>query len=172
MPSGWRTTIQTFLKKFYPNTCNETAIKANFHFSHYKAIEILCCHSNQSTYATTKNSNSFVEAHGMNISAKFGFIPHIASEEMIFYGPQLRRSSGGILVWASACMCLSVRYTLHLICGISMKNKRTSIFYFSVGLFVAEFLCHYKPMESCQQYIWRTTWARIMIFGSQFVSMV
>ena len=34
-----RTTLQTFLKKFCQNTCNETAIKANFHFSHYKSME-------------------------------------------------------------------------------------------------------------------------------------
>ena len=28
----WRTKLLTFLKTFCPNTCNETAIKANFHF--------------------------------------------------------------------------------------------------------------------------------------------
>ena len=35
----WMTTLQTFLKKFCPDTCNESAIKANFHFSHYKSME-------------------------------------------------------------------------------------------------------------------------------------
>ena len=85
--------------------------------------------------------------------------------------PQLRRSWGGILVWASVSvrtsMCVSVHYALHtvwvhdvddleicfaygqerleigswnLICWISMKNKRTRIFFFSVRLFIAE-LC-------------------------------
>ena len=34
----WRTTQQTFLKKFCQNTCNDTAIKANFHFSSYKSM--------------------------------------------------------------------------------------------------------------------------------------
>ena len=28
----WRTTQQIFLKMFCQNTCNKTAIKANFHF--------------------------------------------------------------------------------------------------------------------------------------------
>ena len=36
----WRTTQQTFLKKFCPNIANEIAINANFHFIHYKSIEI------------------------------------------------------------------------------------------------------------------------------------
>ena len=61
-----------------------------------------------------------------------------------------------------------------------MKNIRTLIFFFSVGLFIAElcpffdifFLCHYKSMEPRQQNIWRTAWARIMIFGSQIVTKV
>ena len=32
----WRTTQQTFIKKFCQNTCSEIAIKTYFHFSHYK----------------------------------------------------------------------------------------------------------------------------------------
>ena len=69
-----------------------------------------------------------------------------------------------------------------MICGISMKNKRTHIFYFlSVRLFTAELcpffdvfflLCHYKPMEPCQQNLLRTTWARIMIFGLQIATLM
>ena len=42
------------------------------------------CHSNQSAYAIAIKSNTFVEANAMNISAKFSFIPHIASEELLF----------------------------------------------------------------------------------------
>ena len=35
-----RTTQQTFLKNFCQNICNGIAINANFHFSHYKSMEI------------------------------------------------------------------------------------------------------------------------------------
>ena len=40
------------LKTFYQDIHNKTAIKANFHFSHYKSMETLSCHSNQNEYAT------------------------------------------------------------------------------------------------------------------------
>ena len=32
------------------NLCSETANIANFHFSHYKSMETISCHSNQSSY--------------------------------------------------------------------------------------------------------------------------
>ena len=35
----WRTTQQTFIKKFCPNTYSEMGIKAYLHFSHYKSME-------------------------------------------------------------------------------------------------------------------------------------
>ena len=38
--------FQKFKKKFCHNTCNKTAIKANFHFPHYKSMENLSYHSN------------------------------------------------------------------------------------------------------------------------------
>ena len=31
------------------NICSKTEINANFHFSHYKSMETLSCHSNEST---------------------------------------------------------------------------------------------------------------------------
>ena len=42
-------TQQTFLKNFRQNICYEIAINTNFHFSHYKPMEISSCHNNQST---------------------------------------------------------------------------------------------------------------------------
>ena len=68
----WMTTQQTILKMFCQNTCtcSETAIKTYFHFSHYKSMETLSCHSNESTWATATKT-IFVEANVMNISAKF-----------------------------------------------------------------------------------------------------
>ena len=38
--------------KTLENIYSETAINANFHFSHYKSMEITSCHSNQSSYLT------------------------------------------------------------------------------------------------------------------------
>ena len=40
-------------------------------FSHYKSIETLSCHSNESTRATSTRNVTFVEATNVNISAKF-----------------------------------------------------------------------------------------------------
>ena len=48
-----------------------TEIEANFHFSHYKSMGPLSCHSNQSIYAIARKKNYVVEANAMNISAKF-----------------------------------------------------------------------------------------------------
>ena len=41
------------------NICSETAKIATFHFSHYKSVETIRCHSNKSSYPTgTKNNYS------------------------------------------------------------------------------------------------------------------
>ena len=48
-----------FSKKKNLNVCSETAKIANFHFAHYKSMEILSCHSNQSSYPIgTKKKNN------------------------------------------------------------------------------------------------------------------
>ena len=63
----WKATQQTFLEKFCQNTCNETNIKAKFHFSHYmsKAIVIKVYMRQQKTHNIS----------AMNISAKFQLYP-------------------------------------------------------------------------------------------------
>ena len=72
----WRTTQQTFIKKkFCQNTCSEVAIKTYFHFSHYKSMKTLSCHSKESTWATANGNTMFVEANVMNISTKFQLHP-------------------------------------------------------------------------------------------------
>ena len=38
--------------KRFKNICSNTEINANFHFSHYKSMETLSCHSNDSIWAT------------------------------------------------------------------------------------------------------------------------
>ena len=67
----WRTTQQTFIKK---GSVKIPAVR-NFHFSHYKWIETLSCHSNETTWATAIKNKLFVEANVMNISAKFQLHP-------------------------------------------------------------------------------------------------
>ena len=51
-------------KHFYKknlNICSETAKIANFHFSHYKSVGTICCHSNHSSYPIgTKKTDLFV----------------------------------------------------------------------------------------------------------------
>ena len=63
---------QTF---FFQNICSNTKINANFHFSHYKSMETLSCHSNESTWATTIKKTIYVEANVMNMYAKFQLHP-------------------------------------------------------------------------------------------------
>ena len=54
-----------------PNNCSEIAKIANFHFPHYKSMEIISCHSNQTAGAIAmKNSNS-IEVSTKIISVKF-----------------------------------------------------------------------------------------------------
>ena len=68
-------------------------LKPIFIFSHYKSMENLSCHGNQSTYAMAKKKpNSFVEA--WTFLQRFSFNPHIASEELIFM-PQRLWPAGG-----------------------------------------------------------------------------
>ena len=54
---------------------SNTEINANFHFSHYKYMETLSCHSNESTQATTIKNIIYIEANVMNINAKFQLHP-------------------------------------------------------------------------------------------------
>ena len=64
-----------FCKKVCQNICSNTEINANFHFSYYKSMENLSCHSNQSAWVTAIRNNVFVEANVMNMYAKFQLHP-------------------------------------------------------------------------------------------------
>ena len=44
---------QKHFSKICQNICSNTEINASFHFSHYKYMETLSCHGNESTLATT-----------------------------------------------------------------------------------------------------------------------
>ena len=50
---------------------NETAETVNFHFSHYKSMGTISCHSNQSSYRTGIKNIIYVEANVISMYAKF-----------------------------------------------------------------------------------------------------
>ena len=45
--------MEHFSKTFCQTICSNTDINANLHFSHYKSMETLSCHNNETTWATT-----------------------------------------------------------------------------------------------------------------------
>ena len=53
----------------------ETAEMVNFHFSHYKPMGTISCHSNQSSYPTGIKNTTFVEANVLSIYVKFQLHP-------------------------------------------------------------------------------------------------
>ena len=63
--------LQKHFSKTFVKISANTEINANFHFSHYKYMENLSCHSSESTLATTIKNIIYVEANVMNIYAKF-----------------------------------------------------------------------------------------------------
>ena len=69
--------IQKHSVKLFQNSCSNTEINANFHFSHshYKSMETLSCHSNESTWAMTIKNIIYVEANVTNMYAKFQLHP-------------------------------------------------------------------------------------------------
>ena len=57
------------------NIPNDLAKIVNFHFSHYKSMETLSCHSNQSSYPTEIKNITFVEGNVLSKYAKFQLHP-------------------------------------------------------------------------------------------------
>ena len=65
-------------KHFYKkksNIPNDLAEIVNFHFSHYKSIETLSCHSNQSSYPTKIKNITLVEGNVLSKYAMFRLHP-------------------------------------------------------------------------------------------------
>ena len=60
-------------------------INANFHFSHYKSMETLSCHSNETPWATTIKNIIYVETNVINMSAKFQLHPSYGFWEEDFW---------------------------------------------------------------------------------------
>ena len=53
------------------NISSETVETVNFHFSHYKSMGNISCHSNQSSYPTEIKNTTFVEANILSMYVKF-----------------------------------------------------------------------------------------------------
>ena len=64
-----------FCKKKKSNIPNDLAKIVNIHFSHYKSMETLSCHSNQSSYPTEIKNITFVEGNVLSKYAKFRLHP-------------------------------------------------------------------------------------------------
>ena len=62
-------------KKKILNIPNDLAEIVNFHFSPYKSMETLSCHSNQSSYPTEIKNVTFVEGNIPSKYAKFLLYP-------------------------------------------------------------------------------------------------
>ena len=57
------------------NISNETAEIVNFHFSHYKSMGTISCHSNRSSNPTGIKNTIYVEANVLSMYARFQFHP-------------------------------------------------------------------------------------------------
>ena len=64
-----------FCKKKKSNIPNDLSKIVNFHFSHYKSMETLSCHSSQSSYPTEIKNITFVEGNVLSKYAKFQLHP-------------------------------------------------------------------------------------------------
>ena len=73
-----------FCKKQNSNIPNDLAEIVNFHFSNYKSMEILSCHSNQSSYPTEIKDILFKRVMSLASMPSFSFILHMVSGKKIF----------------------------------------------------------------------------------------
>ena len=67
--------INISVKKEKSNITNDLAEIVKFHFSHYKSMETITCHSNQSSYPTKIKNITFVEGNVLSKYAKFRLHP-------------------------------------------------------------------------------------------------
>ena len=57
------------------NIPNDLAEIVNFHFSHYKSMETLSCHSNQSSYPSEIKNITIVEGNVLSMYTKLWLLP-------------------------------------------------------------------------------------------------
>ena len=63
--------LNNFFVKKKSNIPNDLAEIVNFHFSRYKSMGTMSCHSNQSSYPTGIKNTTYVEANVLSMYAKF-----------------------------------------------------------------------------------------------------
>ena len=135
----------------------------------------------------TESFNTSFGAEQMLMHRKSCLIPIciiLWSLLFIFYVPNFAAYRFGPVCPSAMCACVR-RYAKerleigfwNWIHGISIKRKRTRICFLfrrtcHCNYMIRFLLWHCKHMESCEQNIWRTAWARIMIFGIQFEYMM
>ena len=67
--------LNKYFCKKKSNIPNDLAENVNFHFSHYKSMGTISCHSNQSSYPTRIKIINYVEANVLSMYAKFRLNP-------------------------------------------------------------------------------------------------
>ena len=67
--------LLNFCEKKKSNVPSNLAEIVNFHFSHYKSMKTLSCHSNQNSYPTEIKNITFVEANVLSKFTKFQLHP-------------------------------------------------------------------------------------------------
>ena len=67
--------LNKYFCKKNSNIPNDLAKIVNFHFSHYKSMGTISCHSNQSSYPTGIKNTTYVEANVLSMYAKFRLHP-------------------------------------------------------------------------------------------------
>ena len=63
--------LNKYFYKKNSNIPNDLAEIVNFHFSHYKSMGTISCHSNQSSFPTRINNTIYVEANVLSMYAMF-----------------------------------------------------------------------------------------------------
>ena len=69
--------LDKYFCKKNSNILNDSAEIVNFHYSHYKSLGTISCHSNRSSYPTGIKNTIFVEAYILSMYAKFQLHPPI-----------------------------------------------------------------------------------------------
>ena len=67
--------LNKYFCKKNSNIPNDLAEIVNFHFSHYKSMGTISCHSNQSSYPTEIKNTIYVKANVLSMYAKFRLHP-------------------------------------------------------------------------------------------------
>ena len=78
---NYSTNISVEIKFYFPLFPYETVEISNFHFSHYKSIETISCHSNQSSHPPGIKNTTFVEGNVLASMPSFSFILLTVSEK-------------------------------------------------------------------------------------------